>query len=148
MPLAFLLLLGVARASDPCDCTPAGCPSPLPTGCSAAKSVLWLPLGDSITWGCNSPTIQDCHSDSAGYRVPLALALSQHPLGLPSGAGFNISTMGTLETGPPCSRRDYSDCSNCLLKLLGQIAWSNCLCLVWSNDCSINYVCVICAQYI
>jgi hypothetical protein len=36
----------------------------------------------------------------AGYRVPLALALSQHPLGAPSNAGFNISTMGTLETGP------------------------------------------------
>jgi hypothetical protein len=49
-----------------CDCTPSGCPTPTPSGCTAARSVLWLPLGDSITWGCNGPTIQDCHSDTGG----------------------------------------------------------------------------------
>lgn len=49
-----------------CDCTPSGCPIPTPSGCTAARSVLWLPLGDSITWGCNGPTIQDCHSDTGG----------------------------------------------------------------------------------
>ena len=49
------------------------------TGASAAlqPAPKVMPLGDSITWGCNGPTIQDCHADSASYRVPLALALSQ-----------------------------------------------------------------------
>eukprot|EP01047_Picozoa_sp_COSAG01_P046656 COSAG01_NODE_4398_length_5066_cov_52.758204_1_plen_140_part_10 len=103
---AVLLLVG-ARASDPCDCKPSGCPATPAEGCKPAKDVLWLPLGDSITWGCNSPTIQDCHDDSASYRVPLALALSQHPLGPSSGTGFNISTMGTLETGPPYVPRQW-----------------------------------------
>ena len=64
------------------------------------QNVLWLPLGDSITFGCTGPTIQDCHSDSAGYRIPLALALSQSPLGSPDLVGFNITTMGTDSTGP------------------------------------------------
>ena len=88
-----------------CDCPPGeACPSD--SRCKP-KNVLWLPLGDSITWGCNGPTIQDCHLDSASYRIPLALALSQHPLSKPRGVagpdsvGFNISTMGTLTTGPP-----------------------------------------------
>lgn len=91
-----------------CDCPP-GKPCPTDPECKP-KDVLWLPLGDSITWGCNGPTIQDCHLDSASYRVPLALALSQHPLSAqgkrfsgqsPASVGFNISTMGTLTTGPP-----------------------------------------------
>eukprot|EP00040_Diaphanoeca_grandis_P004921 m.30595 g.30595 ORF g.30595 m.30595 type:complete len:245 (-) comp16314_c0_seq1:99-833(-) len=64
------------------------------------KNILWLPLGDSITFGCVGPTIQDCHSNGGGYRVPVAYALSQPPLGAPSGIGYNVSTMGTLETGP------------------------------------------------
>ena len=67
---------------------------------STPQNVLWLPLGDSITFGCTGPTIQDCHSDSAGYRIPLALALSQAPLGAPDLTGFNITTMGTATTGP------------------------------------------------
>ena len=98
----------VAGLGDPCDCTPSGCPATPAKGCSAPKDVLWLPLGDSITWGCNSPTGSDCHADSASYRVPLALALTQHPLGPSSGVGFNISTMGTLETGPPYVPRQVS----------------------------------------
>jgi len=67
---------------------------------SASQNVLWLPLGDSITFGCTGPTIQDCHHDGGGYRVPLAFALSQPALGDPSNAGFNITTMGTDQTGP------------------------------------------------
>ena len=67
-------------------------------------NVLWLPLGDSITFGCTGPTAQDCHQEAGSYRVPLAFALSQPPLdpktGPPSGIGFNITTMGTLFTGP------------------------------------------------
>jgi lysophospholipase L1-like esterase len=91
-----------------CDCPP-GKPCPSDPKCNP-KDVLWLPLGDSITWGCNGPTIQDCHLDAASYRVPLALALTQHPLSHqgkrfwgqgPNSVGFNITTMGTLTTGPP-----------------------------------------------
>ena len=67
---------------------------------SATQNVLWLPLGDSITFGCTGPTIQDCHTDCGGYRVPLAFALSQPALGDPTNAGFNITTMGTGRTGP------------------------------------------------
>lgn len=67
---------------------------------SATQNVLWLPLGDSITFGCTGPTIQDCHPDCGGYRVPLAFALSQPALGDPTNAGFNITTMGTDRTGP------------------------------------------------
>ena len=55
---------------------------------------------DSITFGCTGPTIQVCHSSSGGYRVPLAFALSQAPLGAPSNEGFNVTTMGTATTGP------------------------------------------------
>ena len=94
------LLQRPAPPHGACDCLPTGCPATLPARC-APKDVLWLPLGDSITWGCNGPTIQDCHADSASYRVPLALALSQHPLGSPDRVGLNITTMGTLTTGPP-----------------------------------------------
>ena len=65
------------------------------------RDVLWLPLGDSITFGCTGPTIQDCHDDGGSYRVPLAFALSQPPLGLPNATSrYNVSTMGTLTTGP------------------------------------------------
>jgi hypothetical protein len=67
----------------------------------APQNVLWLPLGDSITFGCTGPTIQDCHADGGGYRVPLAFALTQPALGDPANEGFNISTMGTDTTGPP-----------------------------------------------
>lgn len=78
------------------------CAAPGTSGATGvAPNVLWLPLGDSITWGCTGPTIQDCHSDSGGYRVPLAFALSQAPLGPPSQPGMNLTTMGTLSTGPP-----------------------------------------------
>ena len=70
------------------------------TRAQAPANVLWLPLGDSITFGCTGPTIQDCHQEGGSYRVPLAFALSQPPLGPPNGIGFNITTMGTLLTGP------------------------------------------------
>ena len=56
--------------------------------------------GDSITFGCTGPTIQDCHATSGGYRAPLAFALSQAALGDPTQEGFNITTMGTATTGP------------------------------------------------
>ena len=116
--------------------------------------MLWLPLGDSITFGCTGPTIEDCHGYphghdtglvrslllsllslllshssplsslplpflcscitlrsqclpgqycSSGYRIPLALALSEPPCGgcpYQTNGGWNITTMGTFSTGP------------------------------------------------
>lgn len=38
-------------------------------GASTPKNVLWLPLGDSITWGCTGPTIQDCHGFGHGHNT-------------------------------------------------------------------------------
>jgi len=62
------------------------------------EPILWLPLGDSITLGCGSlekPRDRDyahCSPFAAGYRVPLAYALTQQ--------GFDVSTMGTQTNGP------------------------------------------------
>lgn len=70
------------------------------TAGAAPRNVLLLMLGDSITFGCTGPTIEDCHGTSGGYRVPLAFALSQAPLGNASTVGWNVTTMGTTATGP------------------------------------------------
>jgi len=60
------------------------------------KNLLYLPLGDSITWGCGTDAAPragaDCARDAGGYRVPLAWALTQ--------SGYNVSTMGTQSVGP------------------------------------------------
>lgn len=68
----------------------------LASSATATVDLLWLPLGDSITWGCGTDAKPrggaDCAKDAGGYRVPLAWALSQQ--------GYNVSTMGTLTTGP------------------------------------------------
>ena len=40
-----------------------------------ANDVLWLPLGDSITWGCTGPTIQDCHGFQPGTVSEPAIML-------------------------------------------------------------------------
>ena len=60
------------------------------------RNILWLPLGDSITWGCGTDAVprgaDKCWADAGGYRVPLAWSLSQ--------AGYNVSTMGLLHAGP------------------------------------------------
>ena len=57
---------------------------------------LYLALGDSITWGCGTDAAPrgslHCYPDAGGYRAPLIWALSQQ--------GFNVTTMGTLATGP------------------------------------------------
>lgn len=48
---------------------------------AGATDLLWLPLGDSITWGCGTDAAPRggaaCAPDAGGYRVPLAWALSQ-----------------------------------------------------------------------
>jgi len=68
----------------------------------AATPLLWLPLGDSITWGCVGPTIEDCRPTSAGYRIALANALSQPSFGDAATAhlGYDVTTMGSFTTGP------------------------------------------------
>jgi lysophospholipase L1-like esterase len=88
--LVHLMVGGSAPAdtSRPSQKAPPPPPPPPP--------VLWLPLGDSITWGCGTDAAPrgaaKCVNDAGGYRVPLAWALSQR--------GINVSTMGTLQTGP------------------------------------------------
>eukprot|EP00928_Gymnodinium_smaydae_P089853 TRINITY_DN73742_c0_g1_i1.p1 TRINITY_DN73742_c0_g1~~TRINITY_DN73742_c0_g1_i1.p1 ORF type:complete len:300 (+),score=17.84 TRINITY_DN73742_c0_g1_i1:156-1055(+) len=84
---------------------------------SVSNQVLWLPLGDSITFGCTGAGMKYCRDDDKGYRVPLASALSQPPLGNSSLVGFNITTMGTLTTGP-------SDVPQQWLKHEGHPGWS------------------------
>lgn len=73
----------------------AAAPSPPPTPVPL-RQMLWLPLGDSITWGCGTDAVPrgpvKCPADDGGYRIPLAWALSQ--------AGWNVSTMGLLSAGP------------------------------------------------
>eukprot|EP01047_Picozoa_sp_COSAG01_P041867 COSAG01_NODE_3621_length_5860_cov_4.719840_7_plen_113_part_00 len=70
--------------------------TPAAIGTGGGKAMLWLPLGDSITWGCGTDSSPrgdaNCTHDAGGYRVPLAWAMSQ--------AGYNVSTMGPLKTGP------------------------------------------------
>ena len=57
---------------------------------ATAADILWLPLGDSITWGCGTDGAPRgsaaCAKDAGGYRVPLAWALSQQGHNVP---GFN-----------------------------------------------------------
>lgn len=91
--------------------TPQPCSAPLAlavlvmavTGSAVDKPLLWLPLGDSITWGCGTDSPphgpDSCVDDAGGYRIPLAWALSQ--------AGYNVTTMGTLRTGPSYVPRQW-----------------------------------------
>jgi len=67
---------------------------------AAASSFKWLPLGDSITWGCGNgflPHAPDngCEEDAASYRIPTAQALEQ--------ANISITTVGTRTAGPASS---------------------------------------------
>ena len=99
--MAFYVLFALLTLCSGQTISPA--PSPNVRWPPPARSVLWLPLGDSITFGCVGPTMEDCHADGGGYRVPLAFALSQPALGAPNATstrGFNVTTMGTEQTGP------------------------------------------------
>jgi hypothetical protein len=74
---------------------------------TAGKNVLWLPLGDSITWGCTGPTIQDCHGYKAGtvrtVTSPLKLHVSFcHPLHPPTNR-FDMC-WAPAPPPPPCRR--------------------------------------------
>eukprot|EP00747_Dinoflagellata_sp_TGD_P213312 gnl/TRDRNA2_/TRDRNA2_86289_c0_seq1.p1 gnl/TRDRNA2_/TRDRNA2_86289_c0~~gnl/TRDRNA2_/TRDRNA2_86289_c0_seq1.p1 ORF type:complete len:267 (+),score=14.75 gnl/TRDRNA2_/TRDRNA2_86289_c0_seq1:169-969(+) len=53
----------------------------------SANTLKWLPLGDSITFGCNP-----CSGDRAGFRIPTASMLAQE--------GLKVETVGSLSTGP------------------------------------------------
>ena len=57
----------------------------------------WLPLGDSITWGCGNgilPHVPDggCERDAGSYRIPTAQALEQW--------NITVDTVGSLTAGP------------------------------------------------
>ena len=62
-----------------------------------ASHFTWLPLGDSITWGCGNGFLphepnDGCEADAASYRIPTAQALEQ--------ANITITTVGTRSAGP------------------------------------------------
>jgi lysophospholipase L1-like esterase len=72
--------------------------------CGAAGGhITWLPLGDSITWGCGNgvePHVPDpgdgggkgCEADAGSYRIPVAQALEQW--------NISVTTVGTRFAGP------------------------------------------------
>ena len=62
-----------------------------------ALHLRWLPLGDSITWGCGNgilPHVPNggCERDAGSYRIPTAQALEQW--------NITIETVGSLMAGP------------------------------------------------
>jgi lysophospholipase L1-like esterase len=63
----------------------------------AGGHITWLPLGDSITWGCgNGVEPHDpnggCEEDAGSYRIPVAQALEQW--------NVSVTTVGTRFAGP------------------------------------------------
>jgi lysophospholipase L1-like esterase len=67
---------------------------------ASASSFKWLPLGDSITWGCGNGFAahepnDGCEADAASYRVPTAQSLEQ--------ANISVTTVGTRSAGPASS---------------------------------------------
>jgi len=66
-------------------------------GLASASHFSWMPLGDSITWGCNNGILPfepngGCEADAASYRIPTAQALEQ--------TGITITTVGSRSSGP------------------------------------------------
>ena len=64
---------------------------------STALHVTWLPLGDSITWGCGNGFLpatnpDECELDAGSYRIPTCLALEQW--------NITVTTLGSFKTGP------------------------------------------------
>jgi len=67
---------------------------------ASASHFTWLPLGDSISWGCGNGVLAHaphggCELDAASYRIPTAQALEQ--------ANITITTVGSLLAGPASS---------------------------------------------
>lgn len=70
-------------------------------GLASASHFSWMPLGDSITWGCNNGILPfepngGCEADAASYRIPTAQALEQ--------TGITITTVGSRSSGPNPAR--------------------------------------------
>ena len=64
---------------------------------STALHLRWLPLGDSITWGCGNgilPHVPNggCERDAGSYRIPTAQALEQW--------NITVETVGSATAGP------------------------------------------------
>jgi lysophospholipase L1-like esterase len=64
---------------------------------ASASHFTWLPLGDSITWGCGNgflPHVPNggCEADAGSYRIPTAQALEQ--------ANITVTTVGSLVAAP------------------------------------------------
>ena len=88
-PIARRLALLAAAAAAAAPLAPAG-----------ASSFSWLPLGDSITWGCGNGVLphepdDGCEADAASYRIPVCQALEQ--------ANISITTLGSRSAGPASS---------------------------------------------
>ena len=68
------------------------------------RNITYLALGDSITWGCGSDAAPQggasCPADAGGYRIPLIASLES--------MGHNVTTMGTLRTGPAWAPRRWT----------------------------------------
>jgi lysophospholipase L1-like esterase len=67
---------------------------------AVASHFTWLPLGDSISWGCGNGFLphepdDGCEADAAAYRIPTAQALEQ--------ANVTITTVGSRSAGPASS---------------------------------------------
>ena len=57
----------------------------------------WLPLGDSITWGCGNGVLphepnDGCEADAASYRIPTCQGLEQ--------TNITVATVGSRTAGP------------------------------------------------
>ena len=67
--------------------------------CAAASAsrITWLPLGDSITWGCGNGVLPHeadggCEADAGAYRMPTSQALEQ--------SNITVTTLGSRSAGP------------------------------------------------
>jgi lysophospholipase L1-like esterase len=109
---------------------------------SRASHFTWLPLGDSITWGCGNGYLphepnDGCEADAASYRIPTCQALEQ--------ANITITTVGNRTAGPassPLTWRNHEgfpgyriDQLNALAPSWTQFNPSVVSMLVGANDC-------------
>ena len=106
---------------------------------ASASSFTYLPLGDSITWGCGNGFLphepdDGCEGDAASYRIPLEQA------------NISIATLGSRSAGPassPAAWRNHEGHPGWRIDQLTAIApqWAATLkpqvvtALVGANDC-------------
>ena len=109
---------------------------------SGSRNYTWLPLGDSITWGCGNGVLphepdDGCEADAASYRIPTCMALEQ--------SNITITTVGSRTAGPlssPVQWRAHEGHPGWRIDELNQIAptWAALSpdlvsMLVGANDC-------------